>query len=82
MKKHIASAYKIKAKEYEVNPLWKEYKLQTYFIGHERIDYFIITDAKEKRGVFEQASNSLLLIQSEKELFEKLEKDYKDVKYV
>jgi orsellinic acid/F9775 biosynthesis protein OrsD/helicase-like protein/RAD3-like DEAD/DEAH box helicase len=80
MKKHMVSAHRIKAKEHGINPLWKECKLQTYFTGHGRIDYFVITDEKEKGGISEQASHSLLLTQPEKELFEKLEKDYKDVK--
>jgi hypothetical protein len=81
MKKHIASAHKIKAKKHKFDPLWKGGKLQTYFTGHGRIDYFVVTDDKEKGGVSEQASDSVLLTRPEKELFEKLEKDYRDVKY-
>ncbi|KAE9362530.1 hypothetical protein N431DRAFT_475920 [Stipitochalara longipes BDJ] len=42
--------------------------------------YFVVTDDKEKGGMPEQASDSVLSTQPEKELFEKLEKDYKDVK--
>ena len=81
IKKHIASAHKIKAKKHKFDPLWKGGKLQTYFTGHGRIDYFVVTDDKEKGGVSEQASDSVLLTRPEKELFEKLEKDYRDVKY-
>jgi len=40
----------------------------------------VVTDDKEKGGVSEQANDSILSIQPEKELFEKLEKDYKDIK--
>jgi hypothetical protein len=39
-----------------------------------------VIDDKEKGGVPEQAIDSALLTQPEKELFEKLEKDYKNVK--
>lgn len=81
MRKYIPSVYQIKATVHEKTALWKEVKLQTYFIGHRRIDYFIVIDDKKKRGVFEQAINLVLLTQSEKELFDRLEKDYKDVKY-
>jgi hypothetical protein len=59
--------------------LWKEVKLQTYFIRHKRIDYFVITDNKERGRVFKQASNSVVLIKPKKELFKKLEKDYKNI---
>jgi hypothetical protein len=45
------------------------------------IDYFVVIDNKKKRGVLEQASDSVLLTQPEKELFKKLEKDYKNIKY-
>ncbi|KAF4611388.1 hypothetical protein G7Y89_g15625 [Cudoniella acicularis] len=61
MKKHMASAYKIKAKKHEISLPWKGYD-------------------KEKGGVSEQARDSALLTQPEKELFKKLEKDYKDMK--
>jgi hypothetical protein len=60
--------------------VWEECKLQTYFIGYGKIDYFVVTDDKEKGGTSEHISDSVLLTQPEKELFEKLEKDYKDVK--
>jgi hypothetical protein len=36
---------------------------------------------KEKGRVFEQASGSVLLTQLEKELFKKLKKDYKGMRY-
>jgi hypothetical protein len=60
--------------------LWKEVKLQTYFTGHRRIDYFVMTDDKEKGEVSKQANNSAVLTQPKKELFKKLERDYKDMK--
>jgi hypothetical protein len=41
----------------------------------------VVTDNKKKRGGSKQASNSIVLIEPEKELFEKLEQDYKDMKY-
>jgi hypothetical protein len=80
MRKHMPSIHQIKAAVHEKAALWKEVKLQTYFTGHGRIDYFVVTDNKEKEGVSKQASDSVRLTQPEKELFEKLEKDYKDVK--
>jgi hypothetical protein len=45
------------------------------------IDYFVVINNKKKGGVLEQTSDSILLTQPEKELFEKLEKDYKNIKY-
>jgi hypothetical protein len=45
------------------------------------IDYFVVINNKKKRRIPEQTNNSVLLIQPEKELFEKLEKDYKNIKY-
>ena len=60
-------------------PLQKECKLQTYFTAKGRIDYFIIAD-EENSGVKGTAQGSILVTEPKKELFEKLEKDYKDVK--
>jgi hypothetical protein len=40
-----------------------------------------VTDNQEKEGVSTQASDSILLTRPEKDLFEKLEKDYRDMKY-
>jgi hypothetical protein len=45
------------------------------------IDYFVVINNKKKGRVLEQASDFALLIQPKKELFEKLEKDYKNIKY-
>jgi hypothetical protein len=44
------------------------------------IDYFVVINNKKKEGVSKQVSDFALLIQPEKELFEKLEKDYKNIK--
>jgi Lhr-like helicase len=68
-----------KAKEHIATPLWQECRLQTYFTAGSRIDYFVVIDNKEKGGLSKQARDSTSLTQPEKELFEKLEKDYKDV---
>jgi hypothetical protein len=38
-----------------------------------------VTDNREKERVFKQASDSVVLTEPEKELFEKLEKDYKNI---
>jgi hypothetical protein len=76
----MSLAHQIKVAVHDKTALWKEVKLQTYFTGHGRIDYFVVVDNKEKGGVSEQASDSVLLTQPERELFKKLEKDYKDVK--
>lgn len=69
-----------KAKEHAREPLWQECRLQTYFTTRSRVDYFVVIDDKEKGRVSKQASDSVPLTQPEKELFEKLEKDYKDVR--
>jgi hypothetical protein len=53
---------------------------QTYFIGHGRVHYFVVTDDQEKGGMSIRVRNSVLLTQLKKELFKKLEKDYKDWK--
>ena len=79
MKKQMASAHKIKAKKHEISLLWKECKLQTYFIAGGLINYFVVVD-KENSGVKGTARRSMPVIEPEKELFEKLERDYKDVK--
>ena len=79
MQHHVFS-HKRKPKEHESTPLWKEFRLQTYFTAKGRIDYFVMTDGEEEGGVSAQASSSVLLTQPEKELFKKLEKEYKDVK--
>jgi hypothetical protein len=76
----MASAYKIKAKKHEVNPLWKECKLQTYFTGHRRIDYFVVTNSEVPISVLRTDDVIIALTQPEKELFAKLEEDYTDVK--
>jgi hypothetical protein len=60
--------------------LWKKCKLQTYFITGGRIDYFIVINSNKKEGFLVSSNNSILLMQPEKELFEKLEQDYKDIK--
>ncbi len=67
-------------KEHDVTPLWREYRLQTYFTDKGRINYFFVTDNEEKRGVSARASDSVLLTRPEHQLFEKLKKDRKDVK--
>ena len=73
-------SHKRKAKEHDVTPLWREYRLQTYFTAKGRIDYFIVIDNEKKGGVSARASDSVLLTRPEKELFKKLKKDCKDVK--
>jgi hypothetical protein len=44
------------------------------------IDYFVVINDKKEGGVPEQTNDFVLLTQLEKELFEKLEKDYKNIK--
>jgi hypothetical protein len=62
-------------------PLWKEAKLQTYFTAHGRIDYFIVVEDDEEKGILgADMGLALILPQPEKELFLKLEKDYEAVK--
>jgi superfamily II DNA helicase RecQ len=64
-----------KAKEHDKTPLWEECLLQSYFTTRSRIDYFVVTKAGSEDG-----SRGVLLSQPEKDLFVKLEKDYKDIK--
>lgn len=70
--------YKIKATVHKSYALWREVKLQTYFTAFGRIDYFIVGE-NPKASVISKDS-SPLVTQPEKELFEKLERDYQDVK--
>jgi hypothetical protein len=79
MKKHWAACHKTEPKSHESSLSWKECKLQTYFTAKGRIDYFVVVDEKKGR-VSGMARGSVSLTEPEKELFEKLEKDYKDVK--
>jgi hypothetical protein len=44
MKRHVASTHNLEAKGHKNIPLWKECKLQTYFTGKGRIDYFVVVD--------------------------------------
>jgi hypothetical protein len=77
---HYIFSHKRKAKEHKSTPLWKECRLQTYFTAKGRIDYFLVAGDGEQDRVSRQTIDPAPLIQPEKELFEKLEKDYKDVK--
>jgi hypothetical protein len=79
MRKYIPQVYKIKATVYKLCALWRTVKLQIYFTVFGRIDYFIIVD-KENGGIKGTVRDSMPVIEPEKELFEKLEKDYKDIK--
>lgn len=76
MKKHLASCHGIKAKTHKDTPLWKECKLQTYFTGKGRIDYFVVTGNKDRA-----TAGSHLWAEPEKELFRKLEGDFKAARY-
>lgn len=78
MKEHMASIHKIKATEHKVNPLWKECKLQTYFTGHGRIDYFVVTEGPSQSS--RSNLDSARLTKTEEDLFVKLEKVYEGVK--
>ncbi|PQE31525.1 telomere-associated recq protein [Rutstroemia sp. NJR-2017a WRK4] len=82
MRKHMPAVHQIKAAAHETTALWKEVTLQTYFTGHGRIDYFVVVDVdgKDKEKGLEPASDSVPLTQPEKELFEKLEQDCKEMK--
>jgi len=78
MRKHLPSIHKIKAKEHENGPLWRECKLQTYFTGKGLIDYFVVADVSSQSS--RSKLDSTRLTKTEEELFVKLEKDYDDVK--
>jgi hypothetical protein len=74
----MPSVHQIKAAVHEKTALWKEVKLQTYFTGHGRIDYFIVIEVPSQSSRSKLESTTLLKI--EEELFVKLEKDYGNVK--
>ncbi|PQE16365.1 telomere-associated recQ-like helicase protein [Rutstroemia sp. NJR-2017a BVV2] len=78
----MPAVHQIKAAVHEETALWKEVKLQTYFTGHGRIDYFVVVDVddQEKEKALEPTRDSVPLTQPEKELFEKLEQDCKEMK--
>jgi len=65
----MPSVHQIKAIVHEKTILWKEVKLQTYFTGYGRIDYFIVIDSNKREGFLASGNNSTLLTQLEKELF-------------
>ncbi|PQE10616.1 telomere-associated recq protein [Rutstroemia sp. NJR-2017a WRK4] len=67
----MPAVHQIKAAVYEETVLWKEVKL------HGRIDYFVVVDVddQEKEKALEPTRDS-----PEKELFEKLEQDCKEMK--
>ncbi len=52
--------------------LWRECTLQIYCTGHGRIDYFVVIDKNDKA-----AKGFITFIESEKELLEKLEGDFR-----
>jgi len=79
MRKHMPQAHKIKATVHKSCALWRAVKLQTYFTAFGLIDYFVVVD-EENGGVKGTARGSMPVTEPEKELFEKLEKDYKDMK--
>ena len=78
IKEHVASIHKIKATEHKKSPLWEACKLQTYFTGHGRIDYFVVIEVPSQSS--RSKLDSARLTKTEEELFVKLEKDYDDVK--
>lgn len=69
-----------KAKEHQASSLWQECRLQSYFTTGNRVDYFVVADNIEKGRVLESSSDATDWTKAKKELFVKLEKDYKDVK--
>ena len=78
IRKHMSSVHQIKAAVYNSCVQWSTVKLQTYFTAFGRIDYFVVKENAKANAISNDPS--LLITQPEKELFEKLEKDYKDVK--
>lgn len=75
MKRHVASTHNLEAKAHRNIPLWKECKLQTYFTGKGRIDYFVVVDNINGKSSF-TLDLATLLKEEEKDLFIKLENDY------
>jgi hypothetical protein len=78
IREHVVSIHKLKAVSHRSSPLWKKYKLQTYFTRKGLIDYFVVVERQKKKG--KHILDSSLLKETKKVLFEKLEQDYKDMK--
>ena len=76
MRDHIPSHEKRSVREHKSIPLWETCLLQTYFANNALIDYFAVITGLETPSPGRLA----VLTKPEKELFEKLEKDYKNVK--
>ena len=77
MRNHISSHEKRSAREHRSTPLWESCLLQTYFTNNALIIYFVILKSVKTPKV----THPTVLTKPETELFVKLEKDYKDVKY-
>ena len=71
---------KIKAKDHKSSLLSRECKLQTYFTGKGRIDYFVVVEHQKTSERSRHTQNSDPLTGIEKKLFQKLEDDYQGVK--
>jgi hypothetical protein len=78
IKRHMGSVHKTKASDHTSSPLWKECKLQTYFTGKGRIDYFLVVENKEVSNCLKPTEKEL--DNKEKALFRELEKDFVGVK--
>jgi Orsellinic acid/F9775 biosynthesis cluster protein D len=85
VRKHMPRAHKIKAAVHTSCALWREVKLQTYFTAFRRIDYFVVVvvvvvENPKARVTSIGLDSSRLITQPKKELFKRLERDYKAVK--
>jgi hypothetical protein len=60
--------------------LYKECKLQTYFIAKGLIDYFVVVDNNRSKEHTFAAANEPILTKGEKACFERIEVDYEKIK--
>ena len=73
---HIPSHDKRSAREHKSTPLWEACLLQTYFANSALVIYFAVLKGVETPN----PAYSTILTKPKKDLFKKLEKDYRDVK--
>jgi hypothetical protein len=76
----MPAVYKILAVGHKISPLWKEYKLQTYFTRKGLIDYFEVTNSSPTERMSAAINSTTLLTESKRLCFEKASADYKTVK--
>lgn len=77
IRNYIFSYNKRSARKYKLTPLWEACLLQTYFANSALVIYFVVFKSIKAPN----PAYSTVLTKLEKELFKRLKKDYKDMKY-